>query len=607
MELLNISFENRRNDSDSEETNSLNIIGIRMDKNFLERSLREEYNDKLQEKDEEIEDLREEANYSRQRELNAYQKYKNLQEDFDDYKFFANSRIKGLQNQINKSKYIERDYQNLRDENEVLLDENDHLNNTINRMREDANDNNIRFNQILNQKNKQQGFLMNQLNVFQTANQINMSNVIKLSQQNDSLIKENQRSEEIINLQNSQIIQLQEELEKTKKELENSRILNQPINNNNYKDNYNYQSKIINDFDLNFENPNEIELKFISMSQDIKIKIKCSETKLLSNVEEKLLEKCPDLIGKKITYIANGTVLDKSKTVKENKLISDLQIIMNIEDVKQEDNQENNYNNNNINNYDYNNYNNINNYDYNNYNNINNDDYNNINTNNYNNNINNDDYNNYNNNINNDYNNINNNNNYNNENVFAFNDNQIVNTSSTTPTTYRPENDFSYITESNNQNKLNTSYMPIVESINNYIQDVNIEPNPQNNNDQGIQIIPINIDNQINNDVSQISVVPNISEISVVPNVNFYNPINENDTNQINMNSSQISVVPNLDLISQSIENNSLIEINNNISVVPNVIYSSISPYSINQLNNISIVPQVVKLQNYENNNIDEF
>jgi len=78
----------------------------------------------------------------------------------------------------------------LRDENEVLLDENDYLNNTINRMREDANDNNIRFNQILNQKNKQQGFLMNQLNVFQTANQINMSNVIKLSQQNDeSLFK----------------------------------------------------------------------------------------------------------------------------------------------------------------------------------------------------------------------------------------------------------------------------------------------------------------------------------------------------------------------------------------------------------------------------------
>ena len=64
---------------------------------------------------------------------------------------------------------------------------------------------------------------------------------------------------------------------------------------------------------------------------------------------------------------------------------------------------------------------------------------------------------------------------------------------------------------------------------------------------------------------------------------------------------------PNLDLISQSIENNNIIEINNNISVVPNVIYSSSSPNSINQLNNISIVPQVVKLQNYENNNIDEF
>ena len=85
-------------DSDSEERNSLNITGIRIDKNFLEQSIRDEYDDRLQEKEDELEDLREEVKFSRQRELDALKKYKNLEEDYDVYKFFANSRIKGLQN-----------------------------------------------------------------------------------------------------------------------------------------------------------------------------------------------------------------------------------------------------------------------------------------------------------------------------------------------------------------------------------------------------------------------------------------------------------------------------------------------------------------------------
>ena len=181
MELLNISFESRRmndSDSDSEERNSLNITEIKIDKNFLEQSIRDEYDDRLQEKENEIEDLREEVKYSRQRELDALNKYKNLEEDYDDYKYFANSTIEGLRNQIEDSEYHQRNYQNLRDENEDLLDKNENLNNKINRMREDANDNNIRFNQILNQKNAEQSFLVNQLNAYHTANQLNINSVV---------------------------------------------------------------------------------------------------------------------------------------------------------------------------------------------------------------------------------------------------------------------------------------------------------------------------------------------------------------------------------------------------------------------------------------------
>ena len=534
MELLNISFEHRRrnysdSDSDSEERNSLNITGIRIDKNFLEQSIRDEYDDRLQEKEDELEDLREEVKFSRQRELDALKKYKNLEEDYDDYKFFANSRIKGLQNQIERNKYDQRDYQNLLDENEDLLDENEDLNNKISRMREDANDNNIRFNQILNQKNAEQGFLINQLNAFQTANFINANNVIKLNQQNNSLIQEKQRSEQIINFQNSQIIQLQQELDKAKKELENSKFLNKSVNiQYNQDNNYNYLNNNIINYDSNFNNPEEIVLIFISMNQSIKKEIKCFENELFRIVEEKLIQKCPELIGKRITYLASGMALDRSKTVKENKLINNIKIIMNIEDV-----QENNY--------------------------------------------------------------INDININNNEKIFYDNpiDNIPISTS------YIPENNFSYTTEINNPIDINTNYATISEPINNYIPGANIEPFPQNNIGQELEAIPMNNINQINDDISQVSVVPNPSQISVVPNVSFYNPINEYDDNQINVNSSQISVVPSIDIINGTIENNDFAKTNNNnISVVPNIIYSSNHSDYMNQSNNITILPTIYVNQN---------
>ena len=178
------------------------------------------------------------------------------------------------------------------------------------------------------------------------------------------------------------------------------------------------------------------------MNQSIKKEIECYETELFSKVEEKLFKKCPQLIGKRITYIAAGNALDRSKTVKENKLINNLPIIMNIEDIK-----ENNY--------------------------------------------------------------INDININNNEKKFYDNPIDIIPIS----TTYIPENDFSNTIETSNQNYINTNYTAISEPISNYVPSVNIDPFPQNNIDQEIETIPMNNVNQINNDISNINVVPNPSQI----------------------------------------------------------------------------------------------
>ena len=97
-------------------------------------------------------------------------------------------------------------------------------------------------------------------------------------------------------------------------------------------------------------------------------------------------------------------------------------------------------------------------------------------------------------------------------------------------------------------------------------------------------------------------------KLSVVPNVILYNPINEYDGNQINMDSSQISVIPSLDIINETIKNNDLAKTSNdNIRVVPNIIYSPIPPNYTDQSINISIIPAIYVIQNNENNNFEQF
>ena len=63
MEVFNLSFNSEENDSEGSRISSLNIVGIKMNNNLLENSIREEYEDKLQEKDDIIDDLRDEVEF----------------------------------------------------------------------------------------------------------------------------------------------------------------------------------------------------------------------------------------------------------------------------------------------------------------------------------------------------------------------------------------------------------------------------------------------------------------------------------------------------------------------------------------------------------------
>ena len=63
MEVFSLSFNSEKNDSEGSRISSLNIVGFKMNKNLLESSIREEYEDKLQEKDDIIDDLRDEVEF----------------------------------------------------------------------------------------------------------------------------------------------------------------------------------------------------------------------------------------------------------------------------------------------------------------------------------------------------------------------------------------------------------------------------------------------------------------------------------------------------------------------------------------------------------------
>lgn len=338
--------------------------------------------------------------------------------------------------------------------------------------------------------------------------------------------------------------------------MENSRILNNSLNTQVYSKNYNIESNNINNYQNNYSIYNESEkiiIKFQSIDQSIKKEIECYENELFRDVVDKLINKCPKLVGKSLTFLANGSNLDKSISVKENKLTNGLIVLINIvDDNNFESSQENNYLN--SNNISFSNYDDL----------------------------------------------INTNNNYiNNENNFS--PNQII-SDTTTTSSYDSQSEIPYRTQISNSYIDNTQTYTTSPELMNVVPTIGIDSVPQYYNYQTttttaipISVVPtattVNINPSEENN-SQIN--SNNNSISVVPAVNVYPIPQINDINQINANTAPISVVPTVNIMNPISYNNtfSTTTSSNQISVVPNVILSPIP---------VSVVPHVSIKQNFEN------
>ena len=76
-----------------------------------------------------------------------------------------------------------------------------------------------------------------------------------------------------------------------------------------------------------------ISVLFISTDGRINYAITCKKAEIFSNVEKRLIDKFPEYKNKKLFYIQSGKVIDKEKSLEENKIIPGFAIIVNIEDV----------------------------------------------------------------------------------------------------------------------------------------------------------------------------------------------------------------------------------------------------------------------------------
>ena len=76
-----------------------------------------------------------------------------------------------------------------------------------------------------------------------------------------------------------------------------------------------------------------ISVLFNSTDGRINYAITCKKAEIFSNVEKKLIDKFPEYKNKKLFYIQSGKVIDKEKSLEENKIIPGFAIIANTEDV----------------------------------------------------------------------------------------------------------------------------------------------------------------------------------------------------------------------------------------------------------------------------------
>jgi len=72
-----------------------------------------------------------------------------------------------------------------------------------------------------------------------------------------------------------------------------------------------------------------IAVNFISLSYNINYPMACKKTDIFSKIEEKLYHEFPELKSKKIYFIANGNIIDRSLTFEQNKIKSGNNILIN--------------------------------------------------------------------------------------------------------------------------------------------------------------------------------------------------------------------------------------------------------------------------------------
>ena len=72
-----------------------------------------------------------------------------------------------------------------------------------------------------------------------------------------------------------------------------------------------------------------IAINFISVEQSINHPIVCMSTDNFSEIEEKLYKEYPELRKNNIYFIANGNVIDRRRTLEQNKIKNACQILIN--------------------------------------------------------------------------------------------------------------------------------------------------------------------------------------------------------------------------------------------------------------------------------------
>ena len=91
------------------------------------------------------------------------------------------------------------------------------------------------------------------------------------------------------------------------------------------------ENNINNQFNKTFYTRDQIlALNFISTDQKLHYAVPCVKKDIFADVEKKLYDKYPEYLETNNTFLSQGKVLLRFKTIEENKLESGIPIVMNV-------------------------------------------------------------------------------------------------------------------------------------------------------------------------------------------------------------------------------------------------------------------------------------